>query len=501
VWGGFDKKWAVVMESRTGQFRVAGDRTVFGELRIAGRRSLLTLRDEKALPAGLDVGASVTGTLHDLQEVTLVDCIMSGTKSKRLSSGGVMHSVEIFPHLVVEGRERLVLGDACVVEISFSFEDASAIFYDSDAFGTLFDGNPFIQEIVAARKVNRTIETGPEAQIAYFTGKIVIVEAPTVLGNVAVRHNPSWSSGGPSGVRIDNSISVSIAPAAPLKIGEAVERAHQLLRFIDLAAGRRQTVPVLSVVVRDGDRDESLQVNLSHHPLREDDHVGGGRRPHPADLPLDGIRRRDEFVRVLQKWLETDAARHDSRVRFNDLLARPWQYTVDELVSAANMFDILPASAVPKEVKLTAEVAEARRVSKELFLALEESDERRSLLDALGRIGQASLKQKVRHRAAYILGASGVGFKDLEWVCDRAIDCRNYLVHGGKTKFKFWGDADTFPFLTDTLKFVFAGSELVEAGWDMGTFLVTGTSMTHFMGEYKAIFAERVARLRKALAP
>jgi hypothetical protein len=111
------------------------------------------------------------------------------------------------------------------------------------------------------------------------------------------------------------------------------------------------------------------------------------------------------------------------------------------------------------------------------------------------------LKQKVRHRAAYILGASGAGFKDLEWVCDRAIDCRNYLVHGGKTKFKFWADADTFPFLTDTLKFVFAGSELVEAGWDVQKFLVTGTSMTHFMGEYKAIFAERVARLRTALAP
>jgi hypothetical protein len=40
---------------------------------------------------------------------------------------------------------------------------------------------------------------------------------------------------------------------------------------------------------------------------------------------------------------------------------------------------------------------------------------------------------------------------------------------------------DTFPFLTDTLKFVFAGSELVEAGWDLGTFLVAGTSMTHIL--------------------
>jgi len=489
------------METRTGQFRLLGDRTLFGELRIAGRRSLLTLRDEKALPAGLDAGASVTGTLHDLQEVTLVDCIMSGTKSKRLSSGGVIHSVEIFPHLVVEGRERFASGDACVVEISFSFEDAAAIFYDFDAFGTLFDGTPFIQEIVAARKANRTIETGPEAQIAYFTGKILIVEAPTVLGNVAVRHNPSWSSGGPSGVRIDNSISVSIAPAAPLKIREAVERAHQLLRFFDLAAGRRQTVPVLSVVVLHGDRSESLRVHWSHHPQREDEYVGGEQKPHPGDLPLDGIRRRDEFVRVLQKWLETDAGRHDSRVRFNDLLARPRHYTVDGLVSAANMFDILPASAVPKKVIISAEVAEAKRASKELFLALKESEERCSLLNALGRIGRASLKQKVRHRATYILGASGARFKDLEWVCDRAIDCRNYLVHGGKTRFKFWADADTFPFLTDTLKFVLAGSELAEAGWDIGAFLGTGTSMTHFMGEYKAIFAERVARLRRALAP
>jgi hypothetical protein len=237
-----------------------------------------------------------------------------------------------------------------------------------DAFGTLFDGNPFIREIVAARKINRTIEIGPEPQIACFTGKIIIVEASTVLGDIAVRHNSSWSSGSPSGVRIDTSISMGISPPTPLKIGETVERAHQPLPFFDLEAGGH--IPRICRWTALGDGMSSC---------------------------------------VLQKWWKMDAARHDSRIRLNESLARPWRYTVDGLVSAANIFDILPASAIPKEVKLTAEVAEATRMSKELFLALEESDERRSLLDALRRIEQASLKQKVRYRAAYILGASGRG--------------------------------------------------------------------------------------------
>jgi len=355
------------MDTRTGLFKLAGDRSVFGELRIAGRRSLLTLRNEKELPCGLDAGASVTGTLHDLQQVTLIDCVTAAAESKQRSASGVMYTLEVFPHLIVEGRRHVQPADACVAEIQFSFEDVAAIFYDFDAFGTLFNANPFIHEIVAATRANRNIEIGPEAQIAYFTGKILILEAETALGTISVRHNPSYSSGGPNGVKIDNTISVSITPPAALKIGEAVDRAHQLLRFFDLATGRRQTVPVLSMAVRHGEQSELLRVHWSHHPLREDESIGGGRRPHPGDMPLDGIHRQDEFVRVLKEWLETDAARHDARARFNELFARPWQYTVNGLVSAANMFDILPETAVPKEMPLTDEVVEPNVRAKSCF--------------------------------------------------------------------------------------------------------------------------------------
>lgn len=74
------------------------------------------------------------------------------------------------------------------------------------------------------------------------------------------------------------------------------------------------------------------------HPLRVEDTIGNKSRPHPGDMPLDGVRRSEEFARVLTGWLKTDSERNTSRVRFNDLLDEPWHYTLDKLVSAANMF-------------------------------------------------------------------------------------------------------------------------------------------------------------------
>jgi hypothetical protein len=55
-------------------------------------------------------------------------------------------------------------------------------------------------------------------------------------------------------------------------------------------------------------------------------------------------------------------------------------------------------------------------------------------------------------------------------------------------------------FFTDTLEFVFATSELIEAGWDMKAWIAHGTSMTHPFGRYWGTYGDRLRAL-KAVVP
>src|SRR6266478_6752444 len=64
--------------------------------------------------------------------------------------------------------------------------------------------------------------------------------------------------------------------------------------------------------------------------------------------------------------------------------------------------------------------------------------ERQSVLDALGRVGKANLKQKIRHRVGVIQQVIGNRFPDLSWVTDEAVNCRNHYVHGGKSSFNYY---------------------------------------------------------------
>ncbi|HEY5056086.1 MAG TPA: HEPN domain-containing protein [Acidobacteriaceae bacterium] len=115
---------------------------------------------------------------------------------------------------------------------------------------------------------------------------------------------------------------------------------------------------------------------------------------------------------------------------------------------------------------------------------------------ALGRLGKASLKQKVRHRAQIITAAAADKFPSLDFVCDRAIECRNYFVHGSSFRFQLEHPSSNQSFLTDTLEFVFTASELIEAGWDIKRFLDTPTSMSHPFGTYRVRYKESLQALQ-----
>jgi hypothetical protein len=67
-------------------------------------------------------------------------------------------------------------------------------------------------------------------------------------------------------------------------------------------------------------------------------------------------------------------------------------------------------------------------------------------------------------------------FPEITMVTDEAVNCRNYYVHGGEPRLDYNREFGAVIFFTDTLEFVFAASDLIEAGWDFQAWIKTGTA-------------------------
>ncbi len=482
--------------TKFGKFVVAPCKEVYGELRVAGKETSLYLRDDDHFHPHSPADGCITGTLHDLTKVTLLQCLTLEGLGSGSRNGEQYYYAKLFPHFVLEGQRHIAPNERAISQITLVIEDATALFYDFDAFGTVIDSVPYIEQIATANKLDRPIPIGPEPRIVYFTGKRVIIEVETALGRIRARHNPGRSLGGPHGVRIDNVISVTLETAAPIAFNEAIRRTLRLLRFLELIIGRPQNLRELLMFVNGGEHLEPLKVHWSHRPARDAESVEGGLSPQPADLLLDPIHRQDEFARVMRSWLEKDEERQDARQRFHTSFAHQRMYSVERLIGAANMFDILPKSAAPSDVELPEDLQEAKQQCRKIFKSLPNSYERSSVLNELGRIGKASLKHKTRHRAEYVVVAIGDRFPDLVFVLDAAIDCRNHYVHGSASKVDYSKNFDMVTFFTDTLEFVFGASELVEAGWEIRTFVETPTSKSHPYGAYRVNYKLNLQTLK-----
>jgi hypothetical protein len=84
-------------------------------------------------------------------------------------------------------------------------------------------------------------------------------------------------------------------------------------------------------------------------------------------------------------------------------------------------------------------------------------------------------------------------------VTNEAVNCRNYYVHGSKPSFDYNRNFEAVIFFTDTLEFMFATSDLIEAGWDVKAWRKTGTTMSHPFGRYLATYAAQLQMLKSLL--
>lgn len=491
---------------QAGAFSISPTRGVYGELTYAGPRTSLVLRDDAYFDTYPIGGRCLKGTLHDLTKVTLLHCVTTRVPATATKGIERYYLAEVFPHFIVHGDRQITNEEKVITGVQFLVDDAPTLFYDFDAFGTLIDARPLINDVVgaASRELDklpgrgREIQIGPEPAILYFTGKREILSSQTVLGRVHASHHTSRSFGGPAGVFIKSKIFTTIAFEDPCSFDDSINHTMALLRLFGLLVGRPQNVLSLQVLAKSEDETPCmLDVYWSMPPKRK---ASDTLRPDPVDVLINGGTQPDNFARVLSNWLSRDGAWRDARVRFSSCFAEQQHYTIDRLIGSANMFDILPSSAVPADATLSEELKSAKEACTNICRDLPTSPERDTLLSALGRVGKSTLKSKIRHRARLVVDAAGERFPDICTVTDEAVNCRNYYVHGGEPRFEYENHLEVRQFFTDTLEFLFAASDLIEAGWDAKSWCARPTTMSHPFNRYRINYAENLFTLQSLLA-
>jgi ApeA N-terminal domain 1 len=436
--------------------------------------------------------------MQDLKKVSLVRCVSAPWPGSMARGNERGYFAEIFPHYIIIGDRHITDDDFIVTGVRFVVDDATSLFYDYDAFGIVVEPERLIQQIANANAPDRTIATGPGCQILYFSGKNPIFLADSVLGEISAMHNPSHNVGGPDGVFVKNTISISIKFKEAINLETAVSRTVTLLSYLGLLIGRPQNLVEFNLRTQfDNAKPGLLDVYWSMRPRRESS--GGKRTMYPGDVLIDGVRQPEIFAGVLAGWLDRQQPWHDARLRFFNSFGAQERYNIDRLVAAANMFDILPDSAVPSRVPLTSELQEAKEKCRNIFRQLRESPERNAVLGALGRLGKSALKHKIRYRAQPIMEAVGERFPELFAVLDEAVDCRNYYVHGGEPPFDYGINFEIVAFFTSTLEFVFGASDLMDAGWDVKAWAGRATGMSHPFGRYRINYSSHFRQLKTVM--
>jgi hypothetical protein len=499
---------------RLGTFTL-GALELVGELVLDSERTALRLfyesptgsRYDSNLWWGTDLIKRIVGTLHDGRQVTLVDCLLQGTRS---TLGGKT-ALTIYPHYVIHGPGHLDPAAPSITQIQVEIEDAATLFYDFDAFGVVVDeARPLVQTLIEHQRASmarfmeehgggpgRSIpDAGPDAMATYFSGRRELAKIDTCLGTILVQHNPLPSFGGPDGTAIGDRITISLDFAMPRSFADARNALLSVVHFFSLLLGRQQNL--MSLHVSTIGKEHFLDVYWSSPPRRQESSALG---PHPAELLIDPLNDETEFRSILPRWLRREPEWKDARERFTTCFYQQNVLTTDRLVAAANMFDILPVSAVPTQVEIGDDLREARDVARASFLALPNSPERDSVLGVLGHIGKPTVKRRIRHRARPIVAAIGNSVPKLIAVLDAAVNCRNHYVHGTDPECNYVENfIDTAGFFTDALEFVFGASDLIEDGWNIEAWHRTRGGRHHPFGDFTENYRARLARL-EALLP
>lgn len=470
---------------------------MFGDLHVRGRNTALHLDLKSELPRLVEPTA-IHGTLFDRRKVSCLQCILLSAVNGLQGGTEQYHHAEVFPHFVTVGRRHLAEDERAITAVHFTTQDLHLIFDDFQAYGHIFSSKEAIKSLVKDGTYPRSVEFGEGPQAIYFSGKYEVIAIETSIGLLRVSHQPTFGTGSGVGAYIRDKLVFTIKFEDPVSLDQCVDRLMSIHRFLSLVAGRKQSIKSLFLDLIDDPvgHHSPLELYWTYAPKGP---AGKAEQPHPGDLPVDAVRRLPEFRTVLVDWLCRESGWRDARIRYAECANRRNSYSVDRLVGAANMFDILPQEAIPVTSALTSELAKARKECREVFRRLAPGVERDSVLGALGRMDAPSLTKKVLHQVDLVNSKLANCFPDLSQAAIAAIKCRNFFVHGSDN-FDYAKLESLTPFLTDTLEFIFAASDLMSAGWDAEAWGKRHYGGGHSFARFRWGYTEHIALLKQALS-
>ncbi|MBB3381548.1 MULTISPECIES: HEPN domain-containing protein [unclassified Rhizobium] len=475
-----------------GKFRVE-DSEVDGQLVINGRNTELRLHHDDAIH--VETPCDIVGRLTDLRQVTLLRCIQI-SNGQTTTSAGTIHNAVLFPHYIAFGDAELSAREPTVIEIGFELPDGAVVFDDLDAFGTSFEPNRYIADLVGdtASRVKRPIEVGGFPIVQYFTGRARIFECETAIGTIMVGHHIRRRSSKSTGVHIDSALRFNIKFPAPITFDEAWGRMYRVNRLISVLAGRSQAQ--FGVTVQTAPLSElslPMEVISTHADMQQKS------GPAARDALIDAIRHPSEMEKITKYWIASDDQMKFARGRFFSSFEKENLFEIDRLIVAANTFDVLPSDVFPKRIDLENDFAEALETAKAQFKAFPVSPERDSVLGALGRVQKPNLKQKIRYWSQPIKIAFGDQFSEIDLVTDQAVECRNFYVHGGTPKFDYENNVTMRAFFVRSLEFCFVIGDLLRGSWDCHFWLENGSFLSNPFAQFRHYYPIWLEDLRQII--
>ena len=462
-----------------GHFTLPDGTTLSGSLSPPGPDCTLSVWGASAPIEIAEVGEVdvITGILADQKRVSLLDCIRL---SERQSFGQEDSSLsyEFFPHQVILGTRHISPDEAVIAGVTFAVDDI-AVFYPQTTrfFGTLFPTSGQLSELIASGKGAGTSipSVGEQPILAYYTdangGEIFSTE--TVIGKVSAWNAVTVGTGGSGGAGIQSQLGIHVRFAAGISVEELQTRLSRLLRFFDIVIGRPQNLvqPRILLTHEGLPNDHAVHFNLQPSYERSP----RGHKPDFRDILINTMEDSHALCGVLRAWLERDdnPEWHEARTAYFSCWRQDGNYSPQRLAGAANAFDFLPSTRLPQEPIEAALQPHLENFQKALG-NLPSSGQRDNALSAIGRITAPTLKRRIQARARTLTAEIGDALPDVDRVIEAAVDCRNLFVHGPgdnqSRNARIEQLARQFVvFFTDTLEFIFAASDLVEAGWDIAS--------------------------------
>ena len=326
--------------------------------------------------------------------------------------------------------------------------------------------------------------------VAYYTGRKNVFSSDTAIARISADHRPDFTMGDSASFGLIKKTDLSLEFQRPVTVMESLHRVDRTLQFFDLVVGCSQLVSEVRIATEMDDVSDPAHVYASAYV--DSCRSPEGRESGINTILINPVQEAREFSRVLEDWLARDDKWGTARAR----LRRVWSgrsYGVDRLVAAANVFDLLPGDTYGSKPSLSEDLDTAKQRARELFRALPESQERNYVLGCLGRVGDWTLKRKIRHRAESLVNTIGALVPSIDDVVREAVALRNDYVHGPSGGYE--QRSKQLVFFTDSLEFIFLASDLVDAGWDIEKWCKKPMSAGHPFGDYLASYQANVAML------